>query len=91
MEERMYQKEGPSIKYKSYSSALEGFYLAIRDPKVYWLALTLTSMVISLSFNAFFPTLTETLGYNSTVTLLLCAPPWAFATLIAVFVSRSVT
>jgi hypothetical protein len=33
--------------------------------------------------HAFFPTLTATLGYNRTVTLLLCAPPWVFATLVA--------
>ena len=45
-------------------------------------------MVVSLSFNAYFPTLTATLGYNRTVTLLLCAPPWAFATIVAFGVTR---
>lgn len=43
---------------------------------------------MSLSFNAFFPTLTATLGYDRTKTLLLCAPPWAFATIVAFLVTR---
>jgi hypothetical protein len=59
-----------------------GFISAMTDWKVWWLALALTSMVVSLSFNAFFPTLSATMGFNRTVTLLLCAPvrqtigPW---------------
>lgn len=65
-----------------------GFYLALTDWKVWWLAVALTSLVVSLSFNAFFPTLSATMGYNSTVTLLLCAPPWAFATIVAFVLCR---
>ena len=45
---------------------------------------------MSLSLNAFFPTLAATLGYNRTVTLLLCAPPWIFAILVALAVARLV-
>lgn len=67
-----------------------GFVMAMTDWKVWWLALALTSMVVSLSFNAFFPTLSATMGFNSTVTLLLCAPPWAFATIVAFGVTRFV-
>ncbi|KAH8118286.1 sugar transporter [Phellopilus nigrolimitatus] len=65
-----------------------GLVLAFRDWKVWWLAFALTSMVISLSFNAFFPTLSKTMGFNDTVTLLLCAPPWVFATICAFAVTR---
>ncbi|KAF7977659.1 hypothetical protein HWV62_3092 [Athelia sp. TMB] len=65
-----------------------GLISAVTDWKVWWLALALTSMVVSLSFNAFFPTLSATMGYNRTVTLLLCAPPWVFATLVAFAVTR---
>ncbi|KAF9782268.1 MFS general substrate transporter [Thelephora terrestris] len=60
----------------------------LTDRKVMYMALNIICMVISLSFNAFFPTLTATLGYNRTVTLLLCAPPWVFATLVAFAVTR---
>lgn len=68
-----------------------GLSLALNDWKVWWLALTLTCMVVSLSFNAYFPTLSATMGYNTTLTLLLCAPPWIFATLVALWVSRYVS
>ncbi|QRW04887.1 major facilitator superfamily transporter [Ceratobasidium sp. AG-Ba] len=44
--------------------AFHGFFLAIKDWKVWWLALALTAQVVGLSFNAYFPTLTATLGYN---------------------------
>lgn len=65
-----------------------GLKLALTDWKVWWLALALTSLVISLSFNAFFPTLSATMGYNPTITLLLCAPPWGFATIVAFSMCR---
>jgi hypothetical protein len=38
--------------------------------------------MLTISYR-FFPTLTATLGYSRTVTLLLCAPPWIFATIVA--------
>ncbi|OJT09055.1 hypothetical protein TRAPUB_80 [Trametes pubescens] len=62
---------------------MHGLVLAFTDWKVWWLALALTSLVVSLSFNAFFPTLSATMGYSPTITLLLCAPPWVFATIVA--------
>lgn len=65
-----------------------GLYLAITDWKVWWFALAMTSQVIALSFNAYFPTLSATLGYNPTVTLLLCAPPFIFTVLLAFWLSR---
>lgn len=65
-----------------------GLIAAITDWRVWWLAFALTSMVVFLSFNAFFPTLAATMGYNRTDTLLLCAPPWIFATLVAFAVTR---
>jgi MFS family permease len=68
---------------------LVGLMLALTDSKVWWLACALTSMVVSLSFHSFFPTLSETMGYGTTLTLLLCAPPWIFATVVAFAVSRS--
>ncbi|KAF8812398.1 MFS general substrate transporter [Phlegmacium glaucopus] len=65
-----------------------GFHLAISDWKVWWLALSLATMVVSLSFNSYFPTLAATMGYGPTFTLLLCAPPWLLATGVALLVSR---
>ena len=77
-------------------------YLALVDPKVWWLALTLAVMVMSLSFGAYFPTIVGTLtmdlgsghghgdGSNVKLVLLLCVPPWLWATVVAVLVNRFV-
>ncbi|KAK7061677.1 major facilitator superfamily domain-containing protein [Favolaschia claudopus] len=67
-----------------------GLRMAFFDWRVWWLAFAMTAQVVALSFNAFFPTLTQTLGYSPTVTLLLCAPPFAFAALAAFVLSRYV-
>ncbi|KNZ79845.1 hypothetical protein J132_08503 [Termitomyces sp. J132] len=65
-----------------------GLWLAITDIKVWWLSFALTSQVVALSFNAFFPTLSATLGFNTTVSLLLCAPPFLFAVIVSAFLSH---
>ena len=65
-----------------------GFHLAISDWKVWWLALTFTTLVTSLSFSSYFPTLVATLNYEPTITLLLCVPPWLCATGGVLLVSR---
>jgi len=65
-----------------------GLWLAVSDWKVWWLAFALTSQVVALSFNAYFPTLSATMGFNPTVTLLLCAPPFVFAAIVAFWLSR---
>ena len=85
---RIQEDTGSSNKDHSMKQQFEGLSLAVSDGKVWWLALTLTSLVFSLSFSAYFPTLMATMGYSTTTTLLLCAPPWAFATLVAAFMSR---
>jgi hypothetical protein len=54
-------------------------------------ALALTSYTMGLSFNTYFPTLTATMGYSPTITLLLCAPPLAFATIVAFIVASHST
>ena len=76
-----------------------GLHEALTDSKVWWLALTLTVMVASLSFSAYFPTIVGTLmvglGYRSNenvmAVLLLCVPPWVCATGLAILVSRLVS
>ncbi|KAF7352831.1 MFS general substrate transporter [Mycena venus] len=58
--------DDPDSKHKSTT----GLFMALSDWKVWWLALTLTSIVMSLSFNAFFPTLAETMGHGRTLNAL---------------------
>lgn len=67
-----------------------GFVLAFTDWKVWWLAVTLATLVAALSYHVYFPTLSATMGYNRTITLLLCAPPWIFASAVALLLSRQV-
>lgn len=88
---RMEEDAGLGIKdedKKGGVSAMGGLWLALTDWRVWYIAVALTSQVVALSFNAYFPTLTATLGYDRNVTLLLCAPPFAFAAIVTFLLSR---
>jgi len=61
-------------------SQIKGFKLAMTDPNTYILALAYLCTTGAAGFQNFFPTLTATLGYSRTVSLLLCAPPYLFIT-----------
>ncbi|CAH0024820.1 unnamed protein product [Clonostachys rhizophaga] len=61
-----------------------GFNLAIRDVKIYIMMVTFTAYVVGLSFNAFFPTLTATLGFGYVPTLLLSSAPWVFSCVVSI-------
>ena len=69
-------------------TSTSGFRLAITDVKVWWLTFALTSQVVALTFNVYFPTLAATLGYNPTISLILCAPPFLFTAIVAAFLSQ---
>jgi len=66
----------------------DGFILALTDWKVWWLAFTMMALFAALSYHVYFPTLSATMGYNRTITLLLCAPPWIFASAVALLLSK---
>ncbi|KAF9000144.1 major facilitator superfamily domain-containing protein [Cyathus striatus] len=70
------------------STEYSGFKQAASDWKVWWLSFLYASFLLSLSFNVYFPTLTSTLGYNRTISLLLCAPPSILASILSFMVSR---
>ncbi|KAJ9652385.1 hypothetical protein H2198_008354 [Neophaeococcomyces mojaviensis] len=61
-------------------SQIKGFKLAMTDPNTYILALAYMATTGAAGFQNFFPTLTATLGYSRTISLLLCAPPYIFIT-----------
>ncbi|KAF4595991.1 Major facilitator superfamily transporter [Ophiocordyceps camponoti-floridani] len=65
-----------------------GLIMALSDVKVYVVMFTVTAYILGLSFNAFFPTLTGTLGFGYVPTLLMSSPPWVFACIVSVLVSR---
>ncbi|KAG0709580.1 MFS general substrate transporter [Suillus ampliporus] len=70
------------------AEGFSGLSEALMDWRVWWLGVALTLMVVSLSFGNFFPTLSATMGYNATISLLLCAPPWILGTVTSFFVAR---
>ncbi|ORY28046.1 major facilitator superfamily domain-containing protein [Naematelia encephala] len=80
---RMMEDVGEVDQDSSEDKWYAGFVMALSDWKIYILMLSLTACVTGLSFNIYFPTLTKTLGYGTTETLLLAAPPWIFACIIA--------
>src|ERR1700742_836373 len=84
---RMIEDVGEADSEKTHNS-FQGFKLAMTDWKVWWMAFCLTAQVVGLSFNQYFPTLTATLGFNTTITLLLCAPPWAIAVILTFLNAR---
>jgi hypothetical protein len=78
---------------KDQGDPVEGFSglsEALADWRVWWLGVALSFMIASLSFGNFFPTLSATMGYNATISLLLCAPPWILGTTTSFFVARLV-
>jgi hypothetical protein len=59
-------------------SQIKGLKLALLDPKTYMLAIAYMGITGAAGFQNFFPTLTATLGYSKTISLLLVAPPYVF-------------
>ncbi|KJZ73918.1 hypothetical protein HIM_06586 [Hirsutella minnesotensis 3608] len=84
---RMTEDVGEADADSADQGAFDGLMMAIRDPKIYVMMLTFTAYVVGLSFNAFFPTLTGTLGFGYVPTLLMSSPPWVFACLVSIAVS----
>lgn len=70
---------------------VSGFWAAMEDPNMYVLTVIMALQIVANSFNMYFPTLAKTLGYNRTVTLLLCAPPFLLSAVLAFFNSRRVS
>ncbi|KAG2369850.1 MFS general substrate transporter [Suillus spraguei] len=65
-----------------------GLSEALMDWKVWWLGVALSFINASLSYGIFFPTLSATMGYSATISLLLCAPPWILGTATSFYVAR---
>ncbi|KAI0787162.1 major facilitator superfamily domain-containing protein [Irpex lacteus] len=70
------------------NSHLAGFVAAMKDPHMYILTGIMLSQILAQTFNMYFPTLTATLGYSRTITLLLCAPPFLLSAVLTFLNSR---
>jgi len=76
---RLAEDAGEADKDADDLTIYDGLVLAIKDPKVLIFMVMSCSQLLGLSYINFFPTLTATLGYNNTITFLMAAPPWIFA------------
>ncbi|KEQ92715.1 hypothetical protein AUEXF2481DRAFT_68320 [Aureobasidium subglaciale EXF-2481] len=80
---RMIEDVGEADEDSKEDGVFDGLFMALKDTKIYVFMLTFTAYVVGLSFNAFFPSLTKTLGFSYVPTLLMSAPPWAFACIVS--------
>ncbi|KAG2142217.1 major facilitator superfamily domain-containing protein [Suillus bovinus] len=75
---RLAEDAGEADKDSDNLTIYDGLWLAIKDPKTIIFMFMTCAQLLGLSFTNFFPTLTGTLGFNTTITLLMAAPPWIF-------------
>ncbi|KAJ5107708.1 nicotinamide mononucleotide permease [Penicillium angulare] len=68
-------------------SAIQGFVLAMKDVKVWTLVFCIIMSQAMNSALNFLPTIVSTIGYNSTITLVLTAPPYLLACFFFYFIS----
>jgi hypothetical protein len=80
---RLFEDVGEADTDDVNAGAFDGLKMAVKDVKIYLMMITLTAYVVGLSFNAFFPSLTGTLGFSYVPTLLMSAPPWVFAVIVS--------
>ncbi|KAJ6559076.1 MFS general substrate transporter [Mycena vulgaris] len=76
---RLAEDAGEADQDSEQDTAMAGLKMAIKDPLVLTFSLMTCSQLLGLSFISFFPTLTQTLGFTTTISLLLAAPPWFVA------------
>lgn len=69
------------------TSLKEGVKLAFKDPKLYLFTLLQHVSILSQAFQYFFPSIVKTLGYGTTITLLLTAPVWIATFLVSLVVT----
>ena len=86
---RMFEDFGSIDKQQETQKS--GLVEVFSDWTVWWLAMARSMATIGESFANFFPTLVATIGYDPSITLLICAPPWILAMATSYYVSRFVT
>ncbi|KAM5542855.1 hypothetical protein V8D89_003239 [Ganoderma adspersum] len=79
---RLAEDAGEADEDAATESAFTGLIMALKDPKVPIFAVMTCAQLLGLGFVNFFPTIAGTLGFSTTVTLLVAAPPWIVATFV---------
>ncbi|KAF8431166.1 major facilitator superfamily domain-containing protein [Boletus edulis BED1] len=87
---RLAEDAGEADKESEQESVFEGLRLAIKDNRVLTFMLMCASQLLGLSFTNFFPTLVATLGYSTTITLLVSAyTGWWWVVIVGYTISLS--
>lgn len=73
------------VDVKGGKTQINGLKLALSDPKVWVLTMAQHAFIGAGGFQNFFPTLTRTLGFTDTISLLLVAPPYVFMAFYCAF------
>lgn len=81
-------KDGHGRAENKERTSTQGLWDALSDWKVWGFVAAYIAQLLGQSFFAYFPTLSATMGYNTTITLLLCAPPWVLSTIGSFALSR---
>ncbi|KAJ7082716.1 MFS general substrate transporter [Mycena belliarum] len=84
-EARLAEDAGEADRDTQADSYVQGLKMAVADPLVWLFSLMLFLQHLGRSVGQFFPTLAKTLGFSTSVTLLLTAPPWLVAAIVCVF------
>ncbi|KAJ7019426.1 MFS general substrate transporter [Mycena alexandri] len=79
---RLADDAGEADQDNENDTPLAGLRMAITDPLILVFAIMNAAQLLGLSFINFFPTLTQTLGFSTTISLLLAAPPWVVASAV---------
>ncbi|RPD58874.1 MFS general substrate transporter [Lentinus tigrinus ALCF2SS1-7] len=80
---RLTEDAGEADEDNGSDSIFKGLLMAFRDPTVFIFGAVACFQLVGGGFVGFFPTIVATLGFSTTVTLLLAAPPWIIATIFS--------
>lgn len=69
------------------ASIRDGVLMALKDPRLYLFTLLQHISLLSQSFQYFFPTIVQTLGFGNIETLLITAPVWIGTFLVSLIVT----
>lgn len=81
--------QNDTVGLRESKGAMAGFMQALRDPRLYLLVFMQNMHLSATSFNQFFPTVVKSLGFNTTITLVLTAPPSLVAGAVGILVGIS--
>jgi uncharacterized membrane protein HdeD (DUF308 family) len=81
--------EADTVGREESRGAIFGLKQAVKDPKLWVLTLLQFLHLCACGFNSFFPTITRSLGYSNTISLVLTCPPYVTSGIFSVLLAWS--